>query len=347
MSSQNHNLLSEKEHMELRERILTSANQLRRNRRKKRLFKKVSYISAACIVAFFGLVRIFQTSDESALENFITNNATTIDYSSQKNVTIVLSGGENLHLGEDEETVQYSKSGENVQIGSGKSYQQELSQNKNAAFNTILVPYGKRTDVLLSDGTKVWVNSGSKLVYPPVFSSESREVFLEGEAIFEVAHNPDKPFKVLSHHQEIEVLGTVFNVSTYPEDEEFQTVLKSGSVRITYNDDTQNSIKITPGTLSSYNTKTFEMNTRSVAVEDYFSWREGVLNLRNHTLEHITMKLSKYYNVEIYIFDENLRKETFSGKLDLKEDVYRVMSTISSVTSFKMKTQDQKIILTK
>ncbi|MEM8506278.1 MAG: FecR domain-containing protein [Bacteroidota bacterium] len=346
MSDQNQNALSKDEHTELKSRILNSARKIRHSRKKKRLQRLVFYGSAACIIVAIGFFYFFQSKAETPLERFITN-APSIDYTSHDGVTIVLGTGESLQLPNLDETVQYSKSGDEVHLGSGESYQQQLEQVGQPTFNTILVPYGKRTNLTLSDGTKVWLNSGSKMIYPAVFNSNLREIYLEGEAIFDVVHNPVKPFRVLSNNQEVEVLGTVFNVSSYPKDEELQTVLKSGSVQLTYNKDTRTTFKIAPGTLSSYNVKTAKIATKQVNVEDYFSWKNGVLNLQNHTLESITTKLSRYYNVKIYIFGEQLRKETFSGKLDLKEDVNRVINVINKTSNFKIKKQDDKIILTR
>lgn len=346
MGDQNRNPLSEDEYLELKLRILDSVNTVRSARRKKRIRLHTFYASAASIVIAIGLFYFFQTKSETPLERFVSD-APTVDYSSQDKVTIVLGNGESLQLPNLDETVQYSKTGEDVYLGSGASYQQQLARVGEPIFNTIVVPYGKRTSITLSDGTKVWINSGSKMTYPAVFNADSRAVFLEGEAIFDVVHNPEKPFKVLSNNQEVEVLGTVFNVSSYPKDEELQTVLKSGSVKLTYDNDVHNAFKITPGTLSSYNIKTTKIETKKVDVENYFSWKDGVLNLQNHTLEYIAKKLSRFYNIEIYIFDEQLRKETFSGKLDLKEDMNRVIDVIKNTTSFNVKTQNQKIILTK
>ena len=123
-------------------------------------------------------------------------------------------------------------------------------------YNTLIVPYGKRSQLQLADGSKVWLNSGSKLVYPVTFEGKRREVYIEGEAIFDVAHNAKQPFIVLSKDHEIEVLGTLFNVSNYLDDESISTTLKNGSVQIRYKTDSflkgRKVLKIVPGTRSVY-----------------------------------------------------------------------------------------------
>jgi len=342
MDSNTNRPLSDDERKALRNRLMKSANNFDKQKRRKKTYLILA--AAASLALLFGIFQISYHQNEQSLQNFVSE-APAVDINSSDKVTIVLGAGENILIDESS-TVEYSSNGTNVKMGKDKNYEQNTLIDKKPIFNTILVPYGKRTDVVLSDGTHVWINSGSRLVYPAIFKGNNREVYLEGEAIFEVAHNAKKPFKVLSDNQEIEVLGTVFNVSNYPEDEKMITVLKSGSIKLTYNDDESQSFKITPGTLSSYNTKTSEIIKSKVNVEDYFGWREGYLSLKQQPLDYITARLSRYYNVEIMIFDEKLSKETFSGKLDLKEDIHKVIEIISETTQMKIIKDKSNIILT-
>ena len=196
-------------------------------------------------------------------------------------VVLVLDGGENVAVDEEIAKINYSSTGQRVDIGNSKAIDQETSKEREVVYNTLIVPYGKRSEVQLSDGTLVWLNSGSRLVYPAVFADDKREVYLEGEAIFEVTHDRQRPFKVLSEGQEIEVLGTVFNVSSYLDEESINTVLKSGSVRISYGERTvlsgRDKLRILPGTMASYDRSTKSISSREVDVDQYFSWRDGVL----------------------------------------------------------------------
>lgn len=337
------NKLSVEERRELRNRILKSVSDY--NRRKRISVRLAVYGSiAAGILLTLGLFFYLQRSGDPSIEDFV-RSAPEVDYKDGDAVSIILDKGEAIDL-EDNTSVQYSKSGTNVQLGSNQQVEQEAIRNDEAVFNTIVVPYGKRSQVKLSDGTLVWINSGSKLVYPATFKEEIRKVFLEGEAIFEVAHNPDQPFHVLSGHQEIEVLGTVFNVSHYSEDAEMQTVLKSGSIRISYERDKGGpSFVMEPGQLSGFDTESHSIRRQRVNVDDYFSWRDGFLTLRNHSLDYITTKLSRYYNAEIRIEDPDLSRLTFSGKLDLKEDVGAVLDLIKETTAFEVVRESDTIIL--
>ncbi len=337
--------LSDFEKEQLKNRILGSAAQLGKRRERRRKIR-VLYAAAACALILFGITHFFNASQEPTLEDFITATPT-VPFEKNGEVTVVLGNGNSVSMPKEEGDIQYSQSGTNVQVGTEESVQQEAIKDEEPVFNTVLVPYGKRTSVTLSDGTKVWINSGSRIVFPAVFKGNERKVFLEGEAIFDVAHNPEKPFKVLSGIQEIEVLGTVFNVNNYAEDQEAYTVLKSGSVKITLNKDKANAFKIVPGTLAKYNNKTKKVITKRVDVDEYMGWREGFLTLKNQSLAHITTKLSRYYNVEIVIEDEQLREETFSGKLDLKENITHVIDIIRDATIFSVEHKDGTILLTR
>ena len=337
--------LSDQERAKLKSRIIRSAKLLRKDAKRQQR-AMLLYGAAASIVVLFAVFTVFDKSSEQSLQDFIDEDESIVDFGSSDQVIVVLGEREKIQLKEKNNTLKYSSTGKDLHVGTGEKYRQTLEDEKKPVFNTILVPYGKRTDVTLSDGTKIWINSGSRLIYPAIFKDKEREVFLEGEAIFEVAHNPSKPFRVISTNQEIKVLGTVFNVSTYPDDEMASTALKSGSVLVTYDQDYEKSFKMTPGTMAGYNNKTKEIQMHNVDIDEYFGWREGFLSLKNRDLGYITTKLSRYYGVEIFIEENHLKTETFSGKLDLKENLGQVIQTIGEASNFSAEYQTEKIILT-
>lgn len=337
--SESNDVLSDFEKQNLKTRILKSAHQAKKAKRNSRIL-----MVAASIVLLIGVGLFFQPKSEQSIESFV-ETSTDVDIKKVEGVTLILGSGDNLNLDGKNTTVQYSDTGEEVVLSSGKTVNQKSTHDDIALYNTILVPFGKRTDLKLSDGSMVWLNSGSKLVYPAVFNGKTREVYLEGEAIFEVTHNPHKPFKVLSINQEVEVLGTVFNVSSYKDDDLSFTVLKSGSVKINYSDNNIAGIKIKPGTLASYNAISKKANTKEVNINDYFSWRDGFLNFKKDNLKFIMTKLSRYYNVQIIIENENLAAQTFSGNLDLKENVNKVIGLIGEASNFEFSSENGKITI--
>lgn len=336
--------LSDSEKVALKSKIYKSVDRLKQ----RRLHIRYAIGTAASIAALLTLGLYFNRPVETSITDFV-KSAKKVDVNSSDKVVLILNKGENVEVEEDSSDISYSATGEKVNVGGSKVVDQSAtSSEKETIFNTVLVPYGKRSNLRLSDGSMVWLNSGSRLVYPAVFKGDKREVYLEGEAIFDVAHDADHPFMVLSESQEIEVLGTVFNVSNYLDDTRVNTVLKSGSVKIQYRSDVAGrvaeNIKITPGTLASYDKKNRKVTSEKVNVDHYFSWREGVFIFKNDNLEHIMKRLARYYNVNIEIENPTLAGETFSGYLDLREDVEKVIGIIKETTPLEYTQINEKRI---
>ena len=317
---------------------------------RKRRIKYGIGVAAASIVVLMsiGISKniIFNTSP---IENFVKtleqDNIETL-----QNVKLILSDNKNFEIAENNAVISYSKNGQEVKIGNFKSVYQGTSKSKKLVFNTLIVPYGKRSEIELADGSKVWLNSGSKLIFPVSFTGKNREVYLEGEGIFEVTHDKSHPFIVKANNHEIEVLGTVFNVSNYAYDNSINTILKSGSVQINFKSNalikSNKSIKITPGELASYNKVSHEIETKKVEIEKYFSWREGIFIFKDDSLLSIMKKVSKYYNINIVIQNKELANKKFSGSLDVKFNVENVLNTIKKTTKFEYTiTEENKIII--
>lgn len=339
--------LSTEEKASLKQRITSSIYSRIRYRR---FFKYSIILSAACLVLLLsvGFFNMFGT-EHSSIEAFAK---TLKKQQIHDKVELVLTNKQKIDITEENSSIIYSTSGEKVQIGQEQLIVQESSKNSDVIFNTLIVPYGKRSEIVLSDGSKVWLNSGSKLIFPAHFLGGRREVYLEGEAIFEIVHHKNQPFLVKSENHEIEVLGTVFNVSNYKDDDAIYTVLKSGSVQINYTNDnffnTKENTKIVPGTLATFNKNSRGLNTKSVATASYFSWRDGIFIFKNDSLKSIMKKISRYYNVEIIINDKKLANETFSGSLDVKENIEHVMQVIKETESSKFEykfTNANKLII--
>ena len=346
MEKEKDNSLTKQQKLYLRNRILRSAGGEKERQKEKARYLKVFLVAAASVVILLALDRYEELTAEPSLEDFV-NDAPEVDMKSATGVTLILGNETNINLDEENSRIEYSPSGEQVDIGSGKKVIQKSVVNEAPTFNTVLVPFGKRTNLELSDGTLVWLNAGSKLVFPAVFKGKSRSVFLEGEAIFDVAHDSEKPFKVISRSQEIEVLGTVFNVTSYPGDKVVETVLKSGSVSLTYKDKDKQRLKLTPGTRASFDKRTAEVQMEKVDVGNYFSWKEGLLTLDRTSLEEIMTRISRYYGVTIVIKDKDIASESFSGNLDLKEDVNEVIELVRETSHFEVERNEDEILILK
>ena len=344
----NFSSITDEENTDLKKRIFNTIQ--KDKRRNKNLWYKS--LAAACFVGCigFGFYYYNMTSETNSITDFV--NSSTIDSNTPTSdeVVLTLGKGNDLKIKEDVADINYSKSGKNVTIGNGQTFNQNIADTDKAVFNTLWVPYGKRSTLTLSDGSKVWLNSGSKLIYPIAFNEDKREVYIEGEAIFEVTHNKKKPFYVISDTQVVEVLGTVFGVTNYPDENSTNTILKSGSVQISYQNIKANSshsdkMKISPGTKASYDKNTKSIVSEKVDVDNYFSWKDGFLISKNNDMEFIMKRISRYYNLEIIIENEELATETFSGYLDLNEDILSVINSIKESTNMEYLQTDNTITI--
>ena len=178
--------------------------------------------------------------------------------------------------------------------------------------NTIATPKGGQYQLVLADGTKVWLNAASSLTYPTTFNLHERKVILAGEAYFEVAKNPDAPFKVVTTNQTVEVLGTHFNVNAYVDEAATTTTLLEGSIRLL----TAASKKVLrPGEQAQTNANNGNISTTSaVDVSNAIAWKNGVFSFENEDLEMIMREISRWYDIKI-IYDGPLPKEKFVGEI--------------------------------
>ncbi|MBO0591167.1 FecR domain-containing protein [Cellulophaga sp. E16_2] len=346
IKSKYNNQLSEVEKALLKKNIVTSINKISKTRK---VFGKSMAIAFSAGLLISGFFWYNNRTPEVSISDFVASSKN-VNVNGSDKVVLILGGGENLNIDKDTETINYSKTGEKISLGNAKEVNQETSKNNKTVYNTLLVPYGERSKINLSDGSVVWLNSGSKMIYPAVFNGDRREVYLEGEAIFDVAHNKHQPFIVMSQDQEIEVLGTVFGVTCYEDENTINTVLKSGSVQISYKNDSSSSshmdkMKITPGTKASYDKNNKSIFSEKVNVDNYFSWRDGVFIFKKNDLKHIIKRVSRYYNKSITIEDETLSTESFSGYLDLNEDIESVLKNIKASTDMNYTFKEDKIII--
>ena len=198
-----------------------------------------------------------------------------------------------------------------------------------AVTNTLYTPAGQRARLVLQDGTEVWLNAKSKLVYPARFTGDVRKVSIEGEAFFKVAKDPSRPFIVSTHDVDIRVLGTRFNVCGYPETGYVQTSLLEGSVRVFFREKESDGITLKPD--QQVTVSNGRMKVEPIRLKDRFLWRDGIYAFENEPLIDILKKLELYYDVKIAVEDTSLFKGTYTGKFrqrDSLDDVFRVLQQI-------------------
>ena len=196
--------------------------------------------------------------------------------------------------------------------------------------NVLYVPYGKRAELLLSDGTMIYLNSGSTLIYPSCFTTRRREVYLDGEAYFDVSRDESRAFVVKTLYRSVEVLGTKFNVSVDREFQTFETMLVNGSVMIK-GDATDELLRPDQYYIFSDQTKIEEV--RTVDATCYTSWIENRLQFKKEKLYKAIRKLEKTYDIRIELMDRQYLNYQVSGQLNLRnsaeETVRMLMETVA------------------
>tara|TARA_B100001059_G_scaffold195699_1_gene200302 strand:- start:1045 stop:2223 length:1179 start_codon:yes stop_codon:yes gene_type:complete len=229
----------------------------------------------------------------------------------------------------------------------------ELIYDKNSTikelvYHTLKVPYGKRFNVVFSDGSKAYLNSGSVIKYPVKFiENKKREVFLEGEAFFDVTESTNNLFVVNSNGINVEVYGTKFNVRNYFEDFNSDIVLVEGSVGIKNSGILEETI-LKPGFKGSVNKENFSVETTKVNTKIYTSWIDGEVIFRNETFSQILKKLERLYNVTIIDNRQELSNEFFNAAIDVEnEDIGKVLNYFNKIYKIEYQIFDNKIIIKK
>ncbi len=263
-------------------------------------------------------------------------NATLAEPIPETVAKLIRANGEDILLKESKSVLQYQPDGRLVinkdTLVNGSAINHDL------AMNQLIIPFGKTSEVLLSDGTRVYLNAGSRLVYPEHFSGKAREVYLVGEAFFDVKSDKNYPFIVQLDDLRIKVLGTRFNISGYSADNIIETVLEEGRVTVEKNNAGlfDKATELIPDQMASFNKTTHETNLKSVNADTYILWTKGLLQFESTDLSRITKRLERYYNIRFEFRDPLLGGLRISGKLELKEDKDEICERIARTASVKI-----------
>ena len=213
-------------------------------------------------------------------------------------------------------------------------------------YNKLTTPIGGEYSLVLSDGTKVFLNADSELKYPAELSDGKRIVDLKGEAYFEVHKDSLRPFIVRINGAEVTVLGTSFNVNTYGDDGQIYTTLVNGSVRVSSMKNKQEEI-LKPGMQSVMNVQSGLLTVRKVDVEPYVAWREGRFVFRAMTLDLIMRQLQRWYDFEVFYQNSELKDYEFRGVIKRDMDLDKVLSVIKATTNVDFEVKGKVITIIK
>lgn len=299
---------------------------------------------AAAIAILIGISTFFLTQQKEAIYTSSKYDFTQIAQAGSKKAFLTLADGSQVTL--HEETVQQIAEKDGTQIKKDSlnniTYVSSNKQKAELIYNTINVPRGGEYSLVLSDGTKVWLNADSELRYPVKFSHNKRDVYLVGEAYMEVAHNKKSPFTVHTHDAGVLVLGTKFNISSYEDQEFIATTLIEGSVQI---NNLTNTKILKPGDQSIIMRGLEPIEVSSVDTHLYTSWVNGVFEFENMELEYIMAQLGRWYDVKFFFKEEQQKHIRFTGAIKRDKPFEFMLQMIEKVESVKFSVKDEYIVV--
>lgn len=214
---------------------------------------------------------------------------------------------------------------------------------KETPLYTIEAPKGEKTLLTLTDGTKVWLNSGSRLQYSPDFSPKNRKVILDGEGYFQVTKNPEYPFTLISNETEVQVLGTKFNLSNYPNDTFIQLTLVSGSVCFMSNKTHQKTL-IKPNEQLTYIKQSGKTTVSQTDTELYTIWKDNMLKFDNTPFIEVIKKLERWYDVDILLEPNMMRTESYTMTVKT-ESLREILEMLKLTTPFEYRIDNEKVYI--
>lgn len=289
-------------------------------------------LTAASIALLIGIAYLVKNDEKRSNLMEIAQSMQPNTTQEAKEVTLIVSDEQKIELANNVR-VEYTTTGQ-LQVNSA---QLDESGSKEA-YNQLIVPKGKRSMIVLSDNSKIWINSNTKVVYPRSFKGKYREIFVDGEIYLDVAHNAEKPFIVNTSEFEVRVLGTSFNVSAY-RSRKASVVLVEGSVHV--KDQHDGSLKMIPNEKVDLNQSGI-IGKEKVNVSDYVSWVNGIWILEGQPLKSVLQRLAEYYGEKIEC-DPAMENELIYGKLYLNEDMNQVLNSIVSTVPIQYSIRDHTI----
>lgn len=311
------------------------------NKRKKKINSLIRYSAASAVAITLILVGVnVYLSPKKAYTNQNTKEVIVGNLLESEKIELI-TGEKSVHFENDIE-VQIDEKG-TAAIVTQKNGKKEEKVDMNRKLNKLVVPYGRRSQLKLADGSKIWLNSGSILEFPTKFTQNRREINLaSGEMYIEVAHDKKRPFKVNSSGFNVKVYGTKFNISSYSGSSQF-VVLVEG--RISMQSENKQEIFLSPNEQGIYS-EDGNFNKQKVNVNQYISWKSGYLTFDKTPMTEVLRQIGRYYNLSFnYDNDANLQKRFCTGKIYLSENLNNVMTTVGLLTSTKCTKNNNQIYI--
>lgn len=312
------NLLSEQETDDLWTRIqTTNINEDKAKRKNYFMIGLSAAASVAILVGSFFFLKNYTSVLAPDIASFAVQAKAELPVIEE--ALLILAEDNVVSLKEKESEVTYDA----VEI---KTSQESISKEKVATYNQLVIPRGKRSVLTFSDGSKVWVNAGTRVVYPVEFEKNKREIYVDGEIYIEVAKDENRPFYVRTKDMNVRVLGTKFNVTAYESESVRSVVLAQGCVQV----ETAQTPKAILAPNQMFSSAEGKEDITQVDVEQMISWINGLYCFQSADLGLVLKRLSTYYGVNVE-FDPALSKIKCSGKIDLKDSLETVINGLTFV----------------
>jgi ferric-dicitrate binding protein FerR (iron transport regulator) len=314
-------------------------------KRRQRYYKRIWY-AAASIIILIGIYTLFNPFVNTKSSDYKDYTAQFNDFIPGKDQAILsTSGGEKFVIDSTSSSRQIiEKDGTTVQIdGKSVSYKAN-NKSKSVVYNTIDVPRNGEFKFTLSDGTVVWLNAETKLTFPVSFAGNTREVILDGEAYFEVAHDAQKKFIINTENSVLEVKGTSFNIKAY-KGESSITTLVEGRVDLHYKYDKSTAVILKPGDQAIVSGSSNEIEVKQVDTHYFTAWKEGYFAYSETPLDEIMRQLARWYDFEYRFTKMELKDDLFTARLKKYDSPGKIFTVLEETGKVKFKVEKNTIII--
>lgn len=304
---------------------------------------------AAAVLLFLTLLIFIPSQNIKESETLISSDI----LPAEGTVTLRLSSGKVLEINSSETSEELNEGVVVSTDGNEISYE-GVSQDKTnqyidndisnkLEYNELITPKGRSYSIVLSDGSRIWLNAQSSIKYPVRFDKNERKVEISGEAFFNVKHDSLRPFIVETLDYDVKVLGTKFNVKAYSDEENSSTTLVSGSVIIPLKSGGEK--RLSPGEQLNFSRTEKSVKVEEVDVELYTSWVDNNLRIEQMPLGEIFKILKRRYEISVYFVEDKLMDEQFSGKIPLNDNLKIVLDQMSKVSNVEFEYQKNLVVV--
>ena len=305
------------------QQFITKRQRTRKNRRMKTIIRYAAILTLPIVAASIFLL---QKNDRQAIVSI-----SEVIKPGEHKAVLITGGGDRITLSDSTLSPIQEQNGMIVNVMNNKVFytlpEDSLCTQESPIFNTLQIPRGGEYFLTLADGTEVWLNAETEIRYPVQFTGNKRVVYLDGEAYFTVAPDKKNPFTVVSTHASVSVLGTQFNFRAYPDEQDVQTTLVSGSV-IMQSEKYKQQVKLVPGEQGVLEKRSANLTKLEVNTYLYTAWKDGRFAFRDARLEDLFNILARWYDLSVFYQSPEAKDIRFTGDLNKTDDFKSILKII-------------------